>query len=119
MTVDEKLKDLAQIITKSWEEVNVKTNIQTTSSLPDNFQAFLEIVRLPIDPDQYLLWHSTQTTNITGYNNPKIDKLLEDGRKTQDRLERERIYGDFQKYLVDDAPAAFLYYPTIYTVKRK
>lgn len=119
LTVDEKLKDQAEIITKSWEKIGVKTETRTTSTLPDNFQAFLGIFRIPTDPDQYLLWHSTQTTNITGYNSPKIDKLLEDGRKTLDRVERERIYSDFQKYLVDDAPAAFLYYPTVYTVKRR
>lgn len=119
LTVDEKLKDQAQLVAKNWEEIGVKTDLKTTSSVPDNFQAFLGIYRIPADPDQYLLWHSTQPTNITGYNNPKIDKLLEDGRKTQDKLEREKIYRDFQKYLVDDVPAAFLYYPTVYTLRRK
>lgn len=122
LKTDEKLEDLAKIVANNWQEVGVKTNIETVKSPPtagSGFQAFLGIVKIPFDPDQYVLWHSTQQTNITGYSNPKIDKLLEDGRKTLDKTEREKIYGDFQKYLIDDAPAAFLYYPTVYTVKRK
>jgi len=74
---------------------------------------------IPIDPDQYIFWHSTQAnTNITGLVNAKIDKLLEDGRMEQDQEKRKKIYIDFQKRLVDELPALFLYYPTSYTVTR-
>ena len=73
---------------------------------------------IPADPDQYTLWHSTQSTNITGYNSPKIDKLLEDGRKISDKEERKAIYLDFQRFLVEDTPAAFLFHPTVYTIIR-
>ena len=31
----------------------------------------------------------------------------------------ENIYADFQKYLLEDAPAAFLYFPYEYDVIRK
>lgn len=119
LTSDEKLEEQARAIAKLWEEVGVKTEVQTTKTVPANFQAFLGVFHIPFDPDQYVLWHSTQHTNITGYANQKIDKLLEDGRKTRDHTERERIYSDFQRHLVDEAPAAFLYYPAISTVKRK
>ncbi len=74
---------------------------------------------LPRDPDQYTLWHSGQKNNITKYKNLRIDKLLEDGRKTVDLDERKTIYADFQKYLIDDVPAVFLYFPTEYQIKRK
>lgn len=122
LSVDEKLDNVAQQIAKSWEEAGIKTTIETVTAAPtadSNYQAFLGIFHIPPDPDQYILWHSTQQTNITAYSSQKIDKLLEDGRKTQDPTEREKIYADFQKYLVDDAPAAFLYYPTVYTIRRK
>ncbi len=33
--------------------------------------------------------------------------------------EREKIYLDFQRFLVEDAPAAFLFHPTFYTISRK
>lgn len=122
LKTDPILEKEAQKVAKAWEAIGVKTNIETTLTPPTNdtnFQAFLGVFSIPADPDQYVLWHSTQSTNITGFANLKIDKLLEDGRKTQDKTEREKIYSDFQKYLIDEAPAAFLYYPTVYTIKRK
>ena len=108
----------AETIKNSWEESGIKTKIKVVSTLPETFQAFLASQEIPADPDQYTLWHSTQSTNITGYNNPKIDKLLEDGRKISDEEERKAIYLDFQRFLVEDTPAAFLFYPTVYTIIR-
>ena len=55
---------------------------------------------------------------ITKLNNPRIDKLLEEGRQTNDQIERKKIYQDFQTYLLEEVPAIFLYYPTTYTVTR-
>lgn len=108
----------AEKIKNAWESIGVTTNVRVVTTLPDNFQAFLVSQKIPPDPDQYTLWHSTQNTNITGYNNPKIDKLLEDGRRIGDWKERKAIYLDFQRFLVEDAPAAFLFHPTIYTISR-
>lgn len=114
------LLDTAQKIADSWNAVGVTTEVKVESGLPENYQALLVIQEIPLDPDQYPLWHSTQTqTNIAHYANPKIDKLLEDGRKERDQEKREKIYFDFQRYLVDDAPAAFLYHSTTYTISRK
>jgi len=80
----------------------------------------LRSLTVPADPDQYVYWQSTQeNTNISNYSSPKIDKLLEDGRKTLDTDARKKIYADFQFYLVDDAPAIFLYYPKVVTIRRK
>ena len=71
------------------------------------------------DPDQYPLWHSGEQTNITKYKNLRIDKLLEDGRKNVDFNTRITIYNDFQKYLIEDTPASFLYFPYEYELIRK
>lgn len=109
--------DVAQKIATSWTNLGVPTKVQVVNQV-EPFQVFLSAQAIPPDPDQYPLWHSTQTTNLTGYINFKIDKLLEDGRKEQDREERIKIYVDFAKRLVEDAPAIFLYYPTTYTVTR-
>ncbi len=110
--------NLAQAIAKSWTELGLKVNVKIENSFPTNFDVLLASQEIPADPDQYHLWHSTQTTNITGFSNPRVDKLLEDGRKTLDREERLKIYQDFQKYLMEEAPAAFLFHPTLYTVER-
>jgi len=111
---------LAQKIANSWEKLGIKISVRVENTIPGDFEALLTIQQIPPDPDQYPLWHSTQERiNISKLKNLKIDKLLEDGRKTSKKEERKLIYVDFQKYLVDEAPAAFIHYPTVYTISRK
>lgn len=113
------LLSTAENIKDDWEEIGIEVNLQVSAIIPTEFQAFLAIFDLPSDPDQYSIWHSTQLdTNISGYTNPRIDKLLEDGRTEINKEERKRIYLDFQRFLLEDSPAAFLYYPETYLVKR-
>ncbi len=110
----------ADKIKRDWESVGIKTEIQVVTGVPDSFQAFLATVDIPKDPDQYSLWHSTQlATNISKIKNPRIDKLLEDGRRELDQETRKKIYLDFQRFLVEEVPAIFLYHPNIYTITRK
>lgn len=111
---------LAERIAAAWDEIGVKTTIKLENGVPSEYQALLVTQEIPFDPDQYTFWHSTQSqTNRSRYANPKIDKLLEDGRKEADLEKRKKIYFDFQRYLVDDAPAVFLFHPTTYTISRK
>lgn len=111
-------ENTAKEIAKSWQNIGVNAKINVVNSVPSNFQVFLGDFRLPKDPDQYMLWHSGQANDITNYKNLRIDKLLEDGRQTVDIQSRAKIYSDFQKYLLDDAPATFLYFPFSYSVTR-
>jgi len=112
--------DVAQKIAESWTKIGLKTEVKVENTLPSSYQALLTARDIPKDPDQYAFWHSTQSfSNITNYSNPKIDKLLEDGRATIDQEERLKLYIDFQKRLVDEAPAIFLYYPKTYRIERK
>jgi ABC-type transport system substrate-binding protein len=114
-----KYEDTAEIIKKNWEKIGVESIVEVVDTVPDNFQVFLGDYTLPKDPDQYMLWHAGQPTNITNYQSSRIDKLLEDGRKTLKFDDRKKIYDDLQKYLLADAPAAFLYFPIEYTITRK
>ena len=110
----------AEEIAKNWRDLGITVNVQVTSGIPDNFDAFLAVLDIPRDPDQYSLWHSSQeATNISNYKNPRIDKLLEDGRTVINESERKKIYLDFQRFLIEDSPAVFLYHPTSYTITRK
>jgi peptide/nickel transport system substrate-binding protein len=111
-------KNVALKIKNSWDSVGIDTNIKIVSTTPTTFQIFLGEFNLPKDPDEYSLWHSNQTNNISNYKNLRIDKLLEDGRQTIDISDRKKIYDDFQKYLFDDPPAAFLYFPYNYVVSK-
>lgn len=112
-------ENVAKEIAKSWKNIGIKTNLEIVDGLPDNFQIFLGDFTLPKDPDQYTIWHSGQNNNISRYKNLRIDKLLEDGRKTVDVDKRKEIYMDFQKFLMEDVPASFLYFPYEYSVVRK
>lgn len=118
ITTLKKYKDTASKISDSWAKIGIKTKIVEVDTVPDKFQIFLSDFNVPLDPDQYVLWHSDQISNITKYKNLRIDKLLEDGRKTVDIQERKKTYNDFQKYLLDDMPASFLYFPYSYEVIR-
>lgn len=114
-----KYKKTAQTIGKAFEKIRIQTKIEVIDNVPSDFQIFLGDFNVPKDPDQYTLWHSNQENNITKFKNLRIDKLLEDGRKTQDTSQRKKIYADFLKYLLDEAPATFLYFPYEYDVVRK
>lgn len=111
--------EVAQSIADSWTAVGVPTRVSVVNVVPADFQVLLSGQDIPPDPDQYPFWHSTQTqTNITGFANVKIDKLLEDGRQEIDTDTRTKIYADFQRRIVEESPLLFLYYPTVYSVSR-
>lgn len=114
-------KKTAESIKRDWEAIGVKVELKEENQIPKTFQAYLTVNKIPPDPDQYSLWHSTQAgkSNITNYKDVKIDKLLEDGRTTQDEAKRKEFYQDFQRFLVEDAPAAFLYHPYKYRLVYK
>ncbi len=111
--------DMAQRIIDAWMELGIKTQLKIVP-YPDtnDYQILLIGQQIPEDPDQYQLWHSTQATNISRYQNPKIDKLLEDGRKENNKEQRKQIYQDFQRFLVEDCPAVFLHDLSTYTISR-
>lgn len=121
LTIDTlpKFETTAKIISNIWKKQNIETKIRITNHVPSVFQIFLGEFNLSPDPDQYTLWHSDSSSNITHYDNKRIDKLLEDGRKELNTQKRIEIYSDFQKYILSDPPAAFLFFPYYYEVDRK
>lgn len=121
LTIDTllKYKKTAEMISGIWKKLGIETKVRVVNQVPASFQVFLGEFNLSSDPDQYTLWHSSQINNITHYDNKRIDKLLEDGRKELDIQKRILIYSDFQKYLLSDPPASFLFFPYYYEVSRK
>lgn len=65
------------------------------------------------DPEDYFYaQHKTgEVFNFTGYSNPTVDELLEEGRVTQDFDARKEIYAEINQQIVDDAPYIYLYNP--------
>lgn len=118
LTTSQELSKEAEVIASAWKTAGVDIQVQESDVLPLNFDAYLTLIDLPDDPDQYALWHSTQTGNLTGYKSFKVDKLLEEGRQTIDHDARLETYSAFEKAITEDVPAAFLFYPKVYTVTR-
>lgn len=110
---------LAENIKRDLEEIGVSVNLKITTTRPTNFQLYLSLFDSPIDPDQYIHWHSTQSqTNKSLLDNDKIDKLLEDGRRTLPTPDRKRIYAEFQRTFSEELPALFLYHPQYLNLTR-
>ena len=87
-----------------------------------NYSAVLigESYTRSIDP--YVFWHGAAIKdpglNLSLYNNKKVNKILEDARQITDPIKRAQKFEDFQKLVLSDAPAVFLYSPNyIYVVK--
>ena len=108
----------AENIKSDWDTLGVPTQIQVVPEVPTDFSILVIAQAIPLDPDQYNLWHSTQSTNITHFNRPRADKLLEDGRKTTDTSSRKSIYAELQKFITEEVPVIFLYHPISYTITR-
>lgn len=143
LTTTETFVTEAEEIKQQWEELGAasETACQASSTVTDKEQcSFLKIVvnikisnfpdtnnyqllligqEIPVDPDQYFLWHSEQPTNFTRYKNTRIDALLERGRQTLDQAERTAIYQEFQQFLLEDPPAIFLKHLYSFEVRRK
>lgn len=112
LTATPNLEEVGKAIVASWKSLGFDSKLRVESGIPQNFQALLITQSIPLDPDQYFLWHATQTkTNLSKYDSKRADKDLEDGRKLINEEERRAKYFDFQKTLLEDAPAVFLYFP--------
>ncbi|MCC6934819.1 MAG: hypothetical protein IT406_03995 [Candidatus Yanofskybacteria bacterium] len=116
------LTAVAQQVKEQWEQLGAKVTVEAvpisqlqTIIKERNYQVLLFGEIMSIDPDPYTLWHSSQRQepglNLALYKNDTADKLLEEARQTLNPLERMQKYDEFQKVLIEDIPAVFLYSP--------
>ncbi|MFH0907029.1 MAG: ABC transporter substrate-binding protein, partial [bacterium] len=126
------LKQTAELIKEQWEKIGAQINLEIVDTgviqqdylRPREYQALLFGEVLGADPDPFAFWHSSQRKdpglNLALYQNLKVDKLLEDARQTLNKEERITKYTEFQKLLIEDIPAIFLYNPSyLYPVNKK
>lgn len=113
----------AEIIQQQLKKFGIKMNIRIIEwstfikNFVDkhNFDAIILGWNLTPDPDAYSIWHSSQKKegqyNFVSYENPEVDRLLEEGRKTFNLNKRKMIYRRIHRLIHDDIPYIFLYYP--------
>ena len=116
------LTNVANLLKEQWAKIGVELVIEVLPA-PNlqqiikerNYQMFLFGEILNMDPDPFSLWHSSQKRdpglNLALYDNKSVDQLLEKARQTLNPLERMKQYQDFQKLVIEDVPAVFLYNP--------
>ncbi len=63
------------------------------------------------DPDilNYRRFHSEGAANITNYDNPEVDQLLEGARRTYDIDERRDMYIDYYQHMLEDVPVIHVF----------
>lgn len=112
LTSTPNLSEIGKNVVDVWKSLGLNAKLRVESGIPQNFQALLITQSIPSDPDQYFLWHATQSkTNLSKLDSKRVDKDLEDGRKIISEEDRQNKYFDFQKALLEEAPATFLYFP--------
>ncbi|MEK7645718.1 MAG: ABC transporter substrate-binding protein [Patescibacteria group bacterium] len=113
---------IANIIRDQWSKVGVEIIVDTLATpqlqqiIKDrSYQSLLFGEILDLDPDPFSFWDSSQTQklglNLALYSNKTVDSLLGDARQSLDPSERAKKYDDFQKIVISDVPAVFLYNP--------
>ncbi len=116
-------KQAAEIIQQNLKAVGIAVKIKIVewqafiNQFVDKrkFEAIILGWSIGIDPDNYIMWHSSQTGpneyNFVSYSNPEVDRLLVLGRKTFDREKRQEIYRKIHAILAEDQPYCFLFVP--------
>jgi len=117
-------KKVAEIIQASLREVGVGVDIRILEwaallkehikKRPVGFDALILGWSTAADPDQFVVWHSSQMganeLNHIGYASPEADALLEVGRTTCHQPDRVKYYHRLHQVLADDQPVVFLYW---------
>ncbi|MEA3331668.1 MAG: peptide-binding protein [Campylobacterota bacterium] len=91
---------------------------------PHKFDSVLLGWGLSSTPDPYMFWHTDNDKkggfNLVGYNNPKMDKMIEESQSIIDREVLSGMWKEMFKIITDDNPYLFLYIPnSITTVDKK
>ncbi|MFQ5345494.1 MAG: peptide-binding protein [Mariprofundus sp.] len=109
--------------------IEVKIRLVEWSAFIENFinkRQFDAVIlgwSLSPDPDQFTIWHSSQTGprqfNFLSYSNAKVDAALEIARRTFDRQKRKTQYDIMQEEIYKDVPMVFLFAPYSLPVMHK
>lgn len=114
---------IGEQITNTFNQLGIKTelDIHDTNNLtsdvirPREYEAILFGNVINRDLDYYAFWHSSQRNdpglNLASYASIESDKALEQARNTLDSGEKIKLLQKFEKEVINDVPAVFLYSP--------
>ncbi|MBD3226312.1 MAG: hypothetical protein GF313_16405 [Caldithrix sp.] len=111
--------DVATVVQSHLSKIGIKVHIKVlewTNFLKHlqskNFDACVGALSTSfyVDPTPVFHSKSTHLFNAISYSNPKIDRLIEEGRKEMDRQKAKKIWDRFQKEIYGDQPFTFLFW---------
>ena len=114
-----------QAIQQMWKKVGIETEIDQYEQVQlvraaglKDYQVMLYRWAGGADPDRnvYQFFHSKGVVNRTAYNNPEMDKLLDEARTTTDTEARLALYHKINNILARDLPYITLNYFTNYAL---
>ena len=105
--------DSPTYLRRVWTDNDFDINIYSASNIAD-----------PVIGIQRFYWSKSIQKGVTysngsGYNNPEMDKLLEDGQVENDPAKRRKIYEDMQRLVMTDLPNMGLVYIQWFTIHDK
>jgi peptide/nickel transport system substrate-binding protein len=114
---------LAEMIQEYWEDIGVEVNLVPVAPdalvrdylEPRTYEAALVTLQLyeSPDPDPYPFWHQAMIDsgqNFSQWDDRRASEYLERARVTPNRLERTRLYRNFQLHFSRQVPAIPLFY---------
>jgi peptide/nickel transport system substrate-binding protein len=111
--------DIAVILQDQFKKVGIKMSIELlewTTLLEDmhnrKFDAYIGGLSSSLYIDPTPIYHSTATDlfNYVSYNNPEVDKLIEQGRVTVNTEAAAQIWKKVQQLIYDDQPYTYLFW---------
>lgn len=122
-TQEEVFADTAAIIQSQLKDVGIEVKIESydDKALSEiiqnrNYDMLLYGQSLGYNLDTFSYWHSSQVgqsgLNLSNYQNPKADFLIESIRGTFDDNQKNEYLQSLAKVISEDVPAVFLYTPT-------
>ena len=120
--------DMAVLIQEELKQANIDVSIEIVEwgayldkTANGEHDMFILGLSNPVgDADYFLtqLFHSDNkglSGNRSFYDNPEVDKLLEDGRKENDETKRQSIYTEVQEILIEEAPMVYVHHQAYLT----
>lgn len=102
----------AKLETREWGTYLDTVIVEPEEAQHDIFMLGWGTMTLDADYGLYALFHSSQwppANNVSYYNNPEVDALLDEARVTPDRAVREGLYTEIITKIWEEAPWLFLY----------
>ncbi|OQY27886.1 MAG: hypothetical protein B6244_09045 [Candidatus Cloacimonetes bacterium 4572_55] len=103
--------DLKQVGIEMRQDM-VEFSVMITQLKNREYDAALSGFRMGIVNHPKVFWHSSAMVggfNRFEYSNPKVDSLIDLGRRTLDRDKAKKIWYEFQEILYADQPVTFMY----------